>query len=212
MSLPNLVASTTSRRRRPSASPSSRSDPPLLPYESAVSKKVIPTSRAAETTSRVPSRSSLFPKLLHPRPTTETTSPDAPRGRCRMWPSCLALGWAHAVPGARSGTCPAHGCGLCRRVRVGTTYSAEAIFAWAGRLPTPRGADNDEGPRANRPGASAPMDTSRQPDSPVTPTGRPASPRALPPIGPTAERSSRPPSRLRWPYEPARRRPGWGRG
>src|SRR5579863_507623 len=45
---------------------------------SAVSIKLIPASRAASTTARVPSRSTgvlnVVPKLLAPRPTTETSS------------------------------------------------------------------------------------------------------------------------------------------
>src|SRR5256714_12566520 len=42
---------------------------------SAVSRKVMPASSAASTTARVPSRSSLPPKLLQPRPTRVTWRP-----------------------------------------------------------------------------------------------------------------------------------------
>ena len=48
---------------------------------SAVSKKVIPESIAASTTARVPAASSRRPKLLQPRPTIETSSPESPSGR-----------------------------------------------------------------------------------------------------------------------------------
>src|SRR5215813_3937196 len=41
---------------------------------SAVSKKLIPASRAASTTRAVASRSMRHPKLLHPSPTNETSS------------------------------------------------------------------------------------------------------------------------------------------
>src|SRR6202162_934644 len=50
---------------------------------SAVSKSVTPASSAASTTARVPSRSTLMPKLLQPRPTTETSGPSAPNRRVR---------------------------------------------------------------------------------------------------------------------------------
>src|ERR1051325_8086779 len=80
MSMPNLVASTTWSRRPPSTSPSRISLPPALPYTSAVSKNVTPASSAASTTARVPSRSTRRPKLLQPRPTTDTLSP--PSSRC----------------------------------------------------------------------------------------------------------------------------------
>src|SRR6185312_7223063 len=53
----------------------------LLPYESAVSKSVMPSSRAACTTARLCSRSSFMPKLFVPRPTTDTTRPELPRRR-----------------------------------------------------------------------------------------------------------------------------------
>src|SRR6478609_9195605 len=50
---------------------------------SAVSKRVIPASSAASTTARVPSRSTRMPKLLQPRPTTETSGPSLPKRRVR---------------------------------------------------------------------------------------------------------------------------------
>src|SRR6476620_7362746 len=50
---------------------------------SAVSISVMPASSAASTTARVPSRSTRPPKLLQPRPTTETSGPSAPRRRVR---------------------------------------------------------------------------------------------------------------------------------
>src|SRR5918999_1885814 len=51
---------------------------------SAVSRSVTPASRAASTTARVPSRSTRMPKLLQPRPTTETSGPSLPNRRVRM--------------------------------------------------------------------------------------------------------------------------------
>src|ERR687898_2874631 len=51
---------------------------------SAVSRSVTPVSRAASTTARVPSRSTRMPKLLQPRPTTETSGPSFPNRRVRM--------------------------------------------------------------------------------------------------------------------------------
>src|SRR6266542_1662606 len=50
---------------------------------SAVSNNVTPASRAASTTPRVPSRSTRMPKLLQPRPTTETSGPSVPNRRVR---------------------------------------------------------------------------------------------------------------------------------
>src|ERR1043166_278751 len=68
---PNFVATIASFRRLPSALPRNRS---LFvpPYISAVSKKLIPASSAALTTSAVWFSSIVMPKLLQPRPTTET--------------------------------------------------------------------------------------------------------------------------------------------
>src|ERR1700750_1967555 len=51
---------------------------------SAVSKSVRPASSAASTTARVPSRSTRPPKLLQPRPTTETSGPSLPKRRVRI--------------------------------------------------------------------------------------------------------------------------------
>src|SRR5919205_1951192 len=51
---------------------------------SAVSKSVTPASSAASTTARVPSRSTRIPKLLQPRPTTETSGPSLPNRRVRI--------------------------------------------------------------------------------------------------------------------------------
>src|SRR5438105_14139185 len=48
---------------------------------SAVSKNVTPTSSAASTTARVPTRSTRMPKLWQPRPTTETSGPSFPSRR-----------------------------------------------------------------------------------------------------------------------------------
>src|ERR671916_232892 len=45
---------------------------------------VMPWSRAASSTARVPALSSRRPKLLHPSPTAETVSSERPRGFCRM--------------------------------------------------------------------------------------------------------------------------------
>ena len=45
---------------------------------SAVSRRVIPASRAAETTAGTSSGAVVTPKALHPRPTVETTRPDVP--------------------------------------------------------------------------------------------------------------------------------------
>src|ERR671935_3155895 len=50
---------------------------------SAVSNSVTPASSAASTTARVPSRSTRQPKLLQPRPTTETSGPSEPNRRVR---------------------------------------------------------------------------------------------------------------------------------
>ena len=54
----------------------------LGPYDSAVSKKVIPTSSALCTTTAVSAASNLIPKLLQPRPMVETESD--PMGRDLM--------------------------------------------------------------------------------------------------------------------------------
>src|SRR5438034_8353366 len=51
---------------------------------SAVSKKLMPASSEASTTTRVPSRSTRPPKLLQPSPTTVTSGPSAPRRRVRI--------------------------------------------------------------------------------------------------------------------------------
>src|SRR5262245_56922969 len=74
----NFVAMTTSARLAPSALPSLSS---LAPYDAAVSKRLRPASRAAETTALVSSSSILKPKLLHPSPTTDTFRPDEPSWR-----------------------------------------------------------------------------------------------------------------------------------
>src|SRR5437879_4078445 len=50
---------------------------------SAVSNSVTPAASAASTTARVPSRSTRPPKLLQPRPTTETSGPSVPNRRIR---------------------------------------------------------------------------------------------------------------------------------
>src|ERR671936_1332014 len=51
---------------------------------SAVSKSVIPESIAASTTARAPSSPTRPPKLLQPRPTTETSGPSFPSRRVRI--------------------------------------------------------------------------------------------------------------------------------
>src|SRR5207237_8502838 len=51
---------------------------------SALSKSVTPASSAASPTARVPSSSTRMPKLLQPRPTTETSGPSAPNRRVRI--------------------------------------------------------------------------------------------------------------------------------
>src|SRR5215210_7511695 len=59
---------------------------------SAVSNSVTPASSAASTTARVPSRSTRPPKLLQPRPTTETSGPSAPKRRVRIAGDARASG------------------------------------------------------------------------------------------------------------------------
>src|SRR4051812_593056 len=61
----------------PSAAPRNSSLLPP-PYISAVSKNVIPTSSAASTTDWVSSGPIRIPKLLQPRPSTDTARPDPP--------------------------------------------------------------------------------------------------------------------------------------
>src|ERR1700684_1907718 len=51
---------------------------------SAVSNSVMPSSSALCTTTRVCSASHRMPKLLHPRPTADTLSPELPRLRYSM--------------------------------------------------------------------------------------------------------------------------------
>src|SRR5712691_4694677 len=51
---------------------------------SAVSNRVMPASSAACTTRRVAARSRRVPKLLQPRPTSETRSPVCAKFRCSM--------------------------------------------------------------------------------------------------------------------------------
>src|SRR3954447_26649197 len=57
---------------------------------SAASKNVTPASSAASRTAAVPSRSRRLPKLLQPRPTTETSSSESPRRR--FGSSAIGLG------------------------------------------------------------------------------------------------------------------------
>ena len=80
MSIPNLVATTTSSRCLPSDRPSSSSLAPT-PYVSEVSKKVMPASSAASTTRWVCSASIRAPKAFVPSPMVDTISPLVPRGR-----------------------------------------------------------------------------------------------------------------------------------
>src|SRR5262249_48531524 len=58
---------------------------------SAVSNKVTPRSSARWITLREASRSVRWPKLLQPRPTTETRRPEPPRLRICMMESCKGL-------------------------------------------------------------------------------------------------------------------------
>src|SRR5439155_5755531 len=53
---------------------------------------VTPASSAASTTVRVPSRSTRIPKLLQPRPTTETSGPSFPNRRVRIASDARASG------------------------------------------------------------------------------------------------------------------------
>src|SRR6185312_8203175 len=57
-------------------------------YMSAVSKKVMPASSAALTTASVCFSSIVIPKLLHPRPTTDTDS--EPIFLCSIIPAVAA--------------------------------------------------------------------------------------------------------------------------
>src|SRR5215469_477213 len=91
MGNPNFVASTISLRRSPKICPIMVSDPPRLPYVSAVSNSVIPTSMALSITLRVASKSMNCPKLLQPSPITETSSPEFPRLRFSIPPPFLQL-------------------------------------------------------------------------------------------------------------------------
>src|SRR5258708_4695210 len=52
-----------------------------MPYTSAVSKRLIPWSRAACTTRALAAASRRIPKLLQPRPATVTWMPESPSGR-----------------------------------------------------------------------------------------------------------------------------------
>src|SRR5919198_6310757 len=97
---PNFVAITTRSRRPCSTSPRKLSLSPS-PYVSAVSTSVTPASSAASTTARVPSRSTRKPKLLQPRPTTDTSGPSGPNCRVRTRADARAsrmryrrLGWS----------------------------------------------------------------------------------------------------------------------
>src|SRR5262245_62044396 len=80
----NLVATITSPRRFSSALPRYSSETPRGPYTSAVSNRVTPRSSAFATTARVCAWSQRMPKLLQPRPTTETRRPERPSGFVSM--------------------------------------------------------------------------------------------------------------------------------
>src|SRR5919201_6791051 len=67
---------------------------------SAVSKSVIPTSRAASTTARAPSRPTRPPKLLQPSPTTETSGPSFPNLRVRISGDASASGMRYRKLGS----------------------------------------------------------------------------------------------------------------
>src|SRR5690606_29940637 len=91
MSLPNFVAISTSSRRpfARRAAPRNSSDVPAgVPYVSAVSNSVMPQSSAASTTACAWAWSMRRPKLLQPRPTTETARPESPSRRYRI---CMVL-------------------------------------------------------------------------------------------------------------------------
>src|SRR5699024_4412896 len=85
----NFVLSTTSSRRFPSAAPMYSSEVPP-PYISAVSRCVTPASSAACRTAELDSKSSRMPKLLHPRPTTDTSGPSLPSRRVSISSSVSA--------------------------------------------------------------------------------------------------------------------------
>src|SRR5580700_2525805 len=85
---------TASSRRPLSAAPSISSLCPL-PYVSAVSKKVIPSSSAVRTTRAVAAASSRRPKLLQPMPTTVAWSTPPPAGRVSR--SLIWTGYAKLV-------------------------------------------------------------------------------------------------------------------
>ena len=78
---PNLVASTTLSRRPLRASPRASSEAPA-PCRTCrpCRSRVMPSSMAASTTARVRALSRRPPKLLHPKPTTETSRPESPQG------------------------------------------------------------------------------------------------------------------------------------
>src|SRR4051812_6728101 len=89
---PNLDATTTSSRLADLASAAPRNSSLLPPpYISAVSKNVIPASSAASTTACVSSGPIRIPKLLQPRPSTDTARPDRPTLRASMETSALSL-------------------------------------------------------------------------------------------------------------------------
>src|ERR671936_1029971 len=67
---------------------------------SAVSKSVIPTSRAASTTARAPSSPRRPPKLLQPSPTTETSGPSFPNLRVRFPADASASGMRYRKLGS----------------------------------------------------------------------------------------------------------------
>src|SRR5690348_15907239 len=76
---PNLLAMITSSRLPAFESAAPRNSSLLPPpYISAVSNSVMPASSAALTTSAVSSGPMRMPKLLQPRPSTDTAKPELP--------------------------------------------------------------------------------------------------------------------------------------
>src|SRR4051812_46037742 len=132
MSIPNLVAMTTSERRSPSAAARYSSLCPW-PYTSAVSKNVMPASSAASTTSRDRAASMRRPKLLQPSPTRETAGPDVPR---------LRVSTSRVLPAAR-----------CHVRRAPASLDSAAGRLGAG---APSGLQNRQGGVAHRLGGSIP--------------------------------------------------------
>src|SRR6266446_3121842 len=96
---------------------------------SAVSKKVMPASRAAVITTRLAARSIFIPKLLHPRPTRLASSPEVPSGRFSiMRLLLLGVGFANRPRLPRS---PLQFDGEECPVEAGTVGLVDPSFVWA---------------------------------------------------------------------------------